>query len=511
MWTILADATNNYARCKSQTIHRNRCTDPTHPDYKKHCRLNSWIDTTPGDIKVFIVHILVMGLVKKADLEKYWNMNSKTRIPFFGKYMSHNHFQSILWNFHVNDDSLNPHRTHPRHDPLCKIRPFVKMCERNFLYAYKPSKSLSFDEACCPFKGGLCFKVYHPQKPNRFHIKLFQISESMSRYILGFHVYTGKNLSCISYSSKPLDPECTKTTKIVLGLLESTNLLDKGHHIYMDNYYSSPELFSELYYRQTYACGTVQQNRKGLPATVKKAELKPLESVFLRNGPMLCLKWSGPKKKSKKKPVTILSTIHRANELLTPKTDPHGNRIPKPVAIHEYTKNMSGVDISDQYMSFHVSLWKSMKLSRKLFFHLLNMLILNSHLLNKKFGKKKMNKDDFIEHLANYLVDTGLQTLMVVPKKSFQTSSISRLFERHFPKHLPKRNGKIQALLCKACNFTTSQLSKMGYPPERLPHKTSVYWCEECESPLCITPCFELFHTYSDFRQKSLIARCPNI
>ena len=70
--TILADATNNYARCKSQTIHGNRCTDPTHPDYKKHCRLNSWIDNTPGDIKVFIAHILVMGLVKKADLEKYW-------------------------------------------------------------------------------------------------------------------------------------------------------------------------------------------------------------------------------------------------------------------------------------------------------------------------------------------------------------------------------------------------------------------------------------------------------
>ena len=275
--------------------------------------------------------------------------------------MSCNRFQSILWNFHVNDDLLNPHSTHPRHDPLCKIRPFVEMCERNFLYAYKPSKSLSFDEACCPFKGCLRFKVYNPQKPNRFHIKLFQISESTSGYILGFHVYTGKNLSCISYSSKPLDPECTKTTKIVLGLLESTNLLDKGHHIYMDNYYSSPELFSELYYRQTYACGTVQQNRKGLPATVKKTKLKLLESVFLRNGPMLCLKWSGPQKKSKKKPVTILSTIHSANELLTPKTDPYGNCIPKPVAIHEYTKNMSGVDISDQYMSFYVSLWKSMK------------------------------------------------------------------------------------------------------------------------------------------------------
>ena len=176
-------------------------------------------------------------------------------------------------------------------------------------------------------------------------------------------------------------------TKIVLGLLETTNLLDKSPHVYMDNYYSSPELFLELYYRETYACGTVQQNRKGLPNSVKKAKLKPLQSVFSRNGPMLCLKWSGEKKKSTKKPVTILSTIHEATELLTKKKDAHGNRIAKPVSIFQYTQNMSGVDISDQDMSFHVSLRKSMKWSRKLFFHLFNMVILNSYLLNKKFGR----------------------------------------------------------------------------------------------------------------------------
>ena len=251
MWTILSEATNTYARSKCQSHGGNRCMDPAYPDYKKHCRLNSWVDTTPSDIKLFIAHILLMGLVKKPDLEKYWNMKSKTNIPFFGQYMSRNRFQSVLWNFHVNDDSQNPPRGRPGHDALCKIRPFVDMLERNFMYAYKPSKALSFDEACCPFKGRLRFRVYNPMKPNRFHIKLFQVSEANSGYIVGFHVYTGKNNACISNASNPLDQECSKTTKIVLGLLESTNLLDKGHHVYMDNYYSSPELFSELYFRQT--------------------------------------------------------------------------------------------------------------------------------------------------------------------------------------------------------------------------------------------------------------------
>ena len=258
MWTIIADATNVYGRAKRVTQDGDCCTDPTHPDYKKFCRLNRWTDVTPSDMKMFLAHILIMGLVHKSEVKKYWNMKNYTKVPFFGKYMSRNRFQSILWNFHVNNDTHNPPVRQPGHDPLCKIRPFVDMVQRNFLYVYKPLKCLSFDEACCPFKGHVKFRCYNPMKPNRFHIKLFQVSESDSGYILGFHVYTGKDSSCISKHSKPLDPECTKTTRVILGLLEQTNLLDKGHHIYMDNYYSSPQLFDELFYRETYACGTAR-------------------------------------------------------------------------------------------------------------------------------------------------------------------------------------------------------------------------------------------------------------
>ena len=135
----------------------------------------------------------------------------------------------------------------------------------------------------------------------------------------------------------------------------------------MDNYYTSPELAEELYFRQTYCCGTVKMNHKDMPKTLTKANIQPLQSAFLRKGPLLCLKRRGPKTKSKKKPVTILSTIHAAKEVLTKKKDSHGNSISKPQCVQEYTPNMSGVDISNQYMAFHVNLHKSMKWSQKLF------------------------------------------------------------------------------------------------------------------------------------------------
>ena len=59
----------------------------------------------PSDVKLFIAHNIIMGQVKKSDLEKYWSTNTKTRLPFFGKYISRNKFQSILWNLHVSDDT----------------------------------------------------------------------------------------------------------------------------------------------------------------------------------------------------------------------------------------------------------------------------------------------------------------------------------------------------------------------------------------------------------------------
>ena len=83
MWTVLADSTNMYARSKSTRGGGNQCLDPTHPEYKKHCHLNAWSDCSTGDIKMFLAHILIMGLVKKPDLEKYWNTNTKAKVPFF--------------------------------------------------------------------------------------------------------------------------------------------------------------------------------------------------------------------------------------------------------------------------------------------------------------------------------------------------------------------------------------------------------------------------------------------
>ena len=67
--------------------------------------------------------------------------------------------------------------------------------------------------------------------------------QKLDTYVVAFEVYCGKNSARIVRDADVLDPECTVTTKTVMGLLQKGNLLGKGHHVYMDNYYSSPEHF----------------------------------------------------------------------------------------------------------------------------------------------------------------------------------------------------------------------------------------------------------------------------
>lgn len=461
---------------------------------------------------MFIAHNILMGVVKKSDLEKYWSKGPLTRLPFFGKYMSRNRFQSILWNLHIADDSTNPPLHHRDHDPLAKVRPFVTMLENNFCHLYRPSKNLSVDEACCPFKGRLRFRVYNPSKPNRFHIKMFQISEAESGYIIGFEVYTGKGTASVSNTANTMDPNCTRTTKLVMGLMEKYNLLDRGHCLYMDNYYTSPELCEELYFRETYSCGTVRSNRKGFPSTLSSLDVSPLESCYVRNGPLLCLKWKGQKAKTKKKPVTLLSTVHDAQEVLTLKRDSHGNRLPKPEIVLQYTKNMSGVDLSDQYMAFHMSLRKSMKWWRKLFFHMFNMILLNAYILNKKYGNCKLSHEEYMEYLANYLIETSKEHCTLPSRVTHPQVQATRLLERHFIEKIPTDPSKKSKPnpICKACNFTRNQVARLGFEGRHIPRKTTTYWCRQCETPLCVTPCFEIFHTVEDYRGQLLLNRLPD-
>ena len=54
-----------------------------------------------------------------------------------------------------------------------------------------------------------------------------------------------------------------------------------GHHLYTDNYYTSPKVFLALYDKGINYCGTVQVNRRGIPKQLVKNKRKIEVSMII--------------------------------------------------------------------------------------------------------------------------------------------------------------------------------------------------------------------------------------
>ena len=74
---------------------------------------------------------------------------------------------------------------------------------------------------------------------------------------------------------------------------------------------------------------------------------------------------------------------------------------------------MGGVDLSDQLLNYYSFLQKSMKWSRKLLIHQINLLILNAYILNKNYGCKKLTHDEYRDIIVKYLLGEGLKNYKI--------------------------------------------------------------------------------------------------
>jgi hypothetical protein len=355
---------------------------------------------------------------------------------------------------------------------------------------YIPEREISIDEGMMAWKGRLVFKVYMPDKPDKYGIKAYLVCESTSGYIWNLDIYSGK--------SRPIK-------NLVLDLL-GPPLLDKGYHVYLDNYFNSVDLCEMLLVRNTYACGTFRLDR-GAPKHMKTdtEKLKKGESTFVRKGQVLVQAWRD------KRPVKLISTIHSAKIVASNKRNHKGEEIKKPEIVLDYNKYKQGVDRADQMLHYYPCCRKTVKWTKKLVYYLLQMAATNSFILLKKKtsvqkykGKGYAFKDfllDCIEamtaprlpeeetdaHEEESLASTSSAPTPPPLKRPPKKDSDNRLqggLKAHKMIHVPLSTKKKGAAMrrCRVC-------SSHGVRKE-----TSVM-CSNCGVALCKTPCFHDYHT----------------
>ncbi|XP_070211318.1 piggyBac transposable element-derived protein 4-like [Littorina saxatilis] len=482
MIDLLVEQTNDYAQRKIDA-----------GNLKPHSRLHRWLPVTLDEMKVFLSLVIATGLVIKPTIEEYWSQDEITSTPFFTKNMSLVRFQAILSHFHLVDNTRAN-----RADPLYKLRPFFTHLRTQFVEVYTPEQDISFDEATCPWKGRLRFRVYNPAKPDKFGIKLYEACEAKSGYVISMDVYQGSMPRTNLCEALQLDEDLGTTTQVVLGLLAFGGLLDKGHRIFMDNYYTSPELFNELYLLNTYACGTVRTSRRGMPEAFKKQKrgadtikLTQGQTIFRQAEHLLAVKHHD------KRDVHMLSTVHLPQHSKLDKVNDNGDPIWKPLCIVDYIKNMGGVDTSDQVIKNYSVLRKTVKWWRKLFFYLFTVAMCNAYFLHRKFAGVSLSHHEFRKLLVRQLISSSPEAPKPVPRGRKAVNPPRRMIGTHRPTYNTATVGAKRQRPqrdCVACNPVRQ--NRAGFK-----RKQSAYQCEQCQVTLCIPHCFEVYHTRSDYQR----------
>ena len=391
-----------------------------------------------------------------------------------------------------------------RVDKIEKVRLLIEHLQTTFKDNFNCGKNKAIDEAMIPFKGKLSIKQRIMGKPIRWGIKLFELCDSETAYASRFEVYLGKDNRNEAEDSSAIG----KCGAVVARL--TTDFQNKGHHLFIDNWYTSLALCLFLKVRGIYVCGTTRTNRKGHPTELKEFKARGKErgeSIIRVHSGVVAMAWKDSQI------VNFMSTIHYPDEVDTVIRNQKDRRtghyeaveVPSHKLVTQYNENMGAVDQNDQMTSVRKSR-KQLRWYMRVAIKGLELAAYNAYVIEgffKDHFPEQRRKRDFMafrEDLILQLIGPW-RTNRARPGRKRKESPFRLEVGNHFPM---KGEGKDHT--CEVCREKRRRYISCNpsTPVRDVPYKMTktTFKCMSCDVYLCITResnCFHAWHTQSEY------------
>lgn len=451
---------------------------------------------TSLDINQYLGICVYMSIVHMPNCRSYWS--NSLSFPQIKNVMSEKRFEFIRKSLHFNDNA-NLDINDANYDRLHKLRPVIDHLNSKFR-SIPLEEKLSVDEQMCASKARHHMKQYMPAKPHKWGYKLFILC-GVSGFSYKFEIYTGRENDEIN--RLPEEPNLGASANVVVRL---SRIVPNGKNyvIYFDNYYTSLSLLHYLANRGIYSLGTVRRNRLPNCKLPSEDKIKKLDRGFsvefvcdFEGVDISSVAWKD------NKTVCLLSTY--SGELPKGKIERYDRKskqrinIDCPNLVLEYNKHMGGVDLMDSLIGrYHIKI-KSKKWYMRLFYHLLDMTLVNAWLLYRrslmqKGEQKYINLADFRAEVAYCLCNLGSQRLSKRGRPSDLEKEIVEKKKRsattaYIPPKDVRLDGQSHWPLC------TQERQRCKFPKCS---SFSYMKCSKCGLHFCLNKnnnCFHKFHT----------------
>ncbi|CAH2087871.1 unnamed protein product [Euphydryas editha] len=453
---------------------------------------NQTFSVTESDIQKFIGIVFRMSLIKLPRVSSHWNTNIRT--PTIYETIPNYKFEKIRQHLHFNENSSMPQRNAPGADKLFKIRPIVAKLNENFSKIIK-EEYLCVDEQICSTKARNIMKRYNPKKPHKWGYKIYVLC-GVTGFAYKFEIETGAENIVL-----PGEPDLGASSNVVVRMARDMPKY-QNYKLYFDNYFTSLPLLEHLAKEGILSLGTVRRNRIPnckLPADKelsKKERGYSMEFVADVGGIDISnVIWKD------NKVVTMVSTfVGEMPKSQVRRYDKNNKRyinIDRPNIVAEYHRYMGGVDLVGSIMGYYKILIRSKRWQVRIFYHLLDLTMVNAWLLYRrvKFSsqnlEKHMSSAYFRLEIAETLCKLGNKTAI----KNRKSTEIDIQAKKHKgpAQHIPPiavRQDQVGHWPVWSENRIRCKFPKCTGVSQTI--------CEKCCVALCYNKknnCFKEFHT----------------